>query len=244
MDFETRRIPMELKLNFLGRLQLSLGTEYIYLTTGFTDELISETHDFLHFSGRQEHSKDINFFLKYEGQYKYIPERSKWFNDPIIALKINIVDESYFPFRISLKLSCKKPSGAEHLLSSSSKADYAGVFLLDYKIQKFNFYLNFGKVYAGKIESMKSINVDDFLYGYIVAEYNITERLRTLIQLSAMQSPYRKNKLSGFRGTPIEILFGAGYKLREYLIIDLGFSQDLSLAAPEFGLSLGINLYF
>jgi hypothetical protein len=235
---------MEMRINLVKKIQLSFGIQYIDPTGGFTDILISETHQILHFSGRRDHTNEIYFYMRYGNQYEYISERLKWFADPVLAMKLNLFDKPNIPIKMSVKFSYKNPSGGEDLLPSSSNPDYSLAFLLDYKINKFDFYLNFGRILTSDKETLQSTNVDDFFYGYMVAEYHLTEKSRILIQLSPMQSPYRNNHFKGFKDTPFEILFGVGYKLYDKLGIDLGFTQDLSLAAPEFALNMSLNWSF
>jgi hypothetical protein len=245
IDFEMRRMPLELRINPLKRIQLSFNMQYIYMTGGFTDILISKTHELLHLDGQREDSNRTHYYLKSKDRIIYnISERIKEWADPTFGLKINFLDRADFPVKASFKFLYKKPTESSESIFNSGDKDFGGALLLDARFKRFTCYLNLGRIFTGKSRKLKPIAVDDFFYGYFVAEYNVSEKFRTLLQLSAMQSPYRNNPLTGLREPPVEFLVGIGYKINEHAGFELGFSQDLTVTVTEFGISLGFNYKF
>lgn len=145
---------------------------------------------------------------------------------------------------LSFKFSYKYPDNSDADLFTSGEADYAGSLLLDAKFGKFAFYLKFGKTFVGRFDDLILTIPEDFFFGYLIGEYHFSEKFRALLQLSLVQSPYRKSKLGAIHETSSEILLGIGYSLNEHFGIELGFTQDLSLMAPEFGLNAGLGIKF
>ena len=120
---------------------------------------------------------------------------------------------------------------------------FMGSNFIRYMLDKYPDYeiVNLDKVtYAGNPENLEPISVDNFLFGYLVTEYSLTDKMRALAQLSFMEGPFRNNDLKGLDENPMDLLIGAGYRLEDFNL-EFGFTQDLTRVAPEFGFNIGVH---
>jgi len=243
LDFEARRIPFEVKVNLFKKIQLSFNCQYVYLTGGFTDSLISKTHQVLHIAGRAYITNDSTYFFEIDEETIFnLDERYKDFNEPVIGLKYNFLNKNNFSF--ALKAHYKIPTDTENSLFSTDEYDYAGSILIDYSFKKFDFHLNLGKVFIGEPKDTEAIHLDDIFYGYLTTVYTFNEDFSAQIQLNIVQNPFRKNNINILSKNPSEILFGVIYNCKDYLSLELGFTQDITITSPEFGLNFGISSKF
>jgi hypothetical protein len=244
-DFEARRVPIEIRFNLLKRIQLSALYQCIYITGGFTDEIVSRTHQIIHFTGRKEHSNLNHFNVKFMDQDIFnLDERAWGFYESVYGLKFNIIDPSEQPFGMSFKLLYKKPIRHEDTILISEDEDIGCSILIDFKIKKVTTHINFGQIIAQQNKNLKPLEVDGYYFLYLTTQYEFTSKFSGYMQLSVFQNPYRRNDVFSLQENPMEAIFGIGYRLTSNLNMQVGVSEDLSDMAPDVGFNLTLIYSF
>ena len=76
------------------------------------------------------------------------------------------------------------------------------------------------------------------------AAYEHNHKWRWLAQMNYYSSPFEKTGLNELDDGALELKFGFQRSLSEKLYLEFAFSEDLTLAVPDFNIRLGMTWHF
>jgi hypothetical protein len=233
------------------KMAIRLDVPAITLQGGFLDGFLQNYHDVLGVSnyGREDRPKN-------EFAYRATKDGELWVQGGGGVLQISDIRISTqyalasmtlagYTFNSSLLATVKVPTGDADSGLGSGQYD-VGMFLpIKWTGDRWSFYLMPGFIWIDDPKTsgarVSACNTTSMFAG-MAFEYN--RKWRWLAQLNYYSSPFEKTGLEELDRGALELTFGVQRPLSPSLYCELAFSEDLTLAVPDFNLRLSMTWRF
>lgn len=251
IDMEVLVADLSMVYGVSERFALRLDLPVVSFQDGFLDGFLQNYHDFLGVSNYDREDRPKNDFA-----FRVAKDGRLWIQGETAAMQLG---EARFstqfslpsmkvaghPLNSSFLATLKIPTGDADKGLGSERFD-VGLFLpAHWKGARWSAYVMPGviwiddpKTLGAQVSSRNSIS----LLAGTAYEYN--DRWRWLAQLNHYTSPFEKTGLNELDDGALELTFGFQRILSRTLHWEFAFSEDLTLAVPDFNIRLGMTWRF
>jgi hypothetical protein len=244
IDLETLIIDMRFKKVIDDKLELSLEVPVISHNAGFMDGFLEWYHDSFGFDdyGRSDRrNDDFLFKIRHNGNPVVEGEPGElafgdvriggkgilYANDPIISLN-GFIDI---------------PTGDADRGYGNGSYDWGFSLLIDKTLgESFMVYTNVGYVVTDTYDAKEDIDMKDFMFGGLGAEWMYSPNVSLYAQLYVQGSAYEDIGVREIDDSVSILSFGGKYRMRKNLTLEFSFSEDPNTAgAPDFMVGFGTS---
>jgi hypothetical protein len=230
------------------KLAVRLDVPMISMQGGFLDGFLQNYHDFLGVPNYDREDRPKNEFA-----YRATKDGRLWVQGESGALQISDVRFSIQYALLSMTLAghaldssvlttLKCPAGDADSGLGSGQYD-AGMFLpIKWTGDRWSIYLMPGLIWIDDPQTsgahVSAGNTTSFFAG---AAFEYSEKWRWLAQLNYYSSPFEETGLDELDDGALELAFGFQRTLSPSLYWEFAFSEDLTLAVPDFNIRLAMT---
>ena len=249
MDMEFTILTLSLKMGLPWQAEGAISFPFLYYQRGFLDPFVNWFHSRLGVSdiGRERSpTNDYSYRIRKHGNTWFRPgnKESVGPGDGVISLKKCLFDNS--DNVLSIKGALKAPTGDPELGLGSGEFDAGIMLLFEHGFDTWRFYLGVGYEWLGTPDTYDDFDPDisDTKSASFALEYIWSDNLSLLTQVEARSSPFTDTDISNLDRDFFGISFGGKYRLSNTTGIEFAFSEDLSEAAADFTVHVGIVFSF
>lgn len=233
------------------KVAVRLDVPMVSMQGGFLDGFLQNYHDLIGVPNYDREDRPKNEFA-----YRATKDGQLWVQGESGGLQVSDVRLSIqyampsmtldgYRLGSSVMATVKVPTGDVDSGLGSGQYDF-GMFLpVKWTGDRWSIYLMPGFIWIDDPQTsgvrVSSRNVSSIFAG-AVFEYN--EKWRWLAQLNYYSSPFEKTGLEELDGGASELAFGVQRSLSPSLYWEFAFSEDLTLAVPDFNIRLGMTWRF
>ena len=248
MDMEMTTFDLALAYGLTPRVTIRLEMPLVSMNGGFLDGFLENYHDALGLPnyGREERPKNtFGYHVANQGE-TWIDGDSDGFQwaDMTFSLQYQLTrpNRRRNPWEAALMGRIKFPVGDTDRGLGSGNYDFGFYLPVQWSRPPWNIYFMPGVAMISdpdpperRIEARNSYS---FFAG---VGYAYTERLNLLIQVNYMSSPLENTGISELDDGGLELALGFQYQLGRFWAMEFAFCEDLTRAAPDFTLHLGLT---
>lgn len=247
MDMEMMIVDISLVYGVGTKMALKVDLPLVSMGDGFLDGSLESYHDALGVPncGREDRPGNTFGYHIFRDGAPWVQGRAGTLNPADITISTQIELASTTVGRramtSALLLSLKLPTGNEEIGLGSGEVD-AGLFVpIQWSGLPYSFYLMPGITMIKDPESRQvPVSGRNSLSLFAGTAYDYNDRLRLLAQLNFHTSPIESTGSSRVDNGALELSLGFQRRLRDRLTLEFAFSEDLTRAAPDFNMRLGI----
>ena len=246
-DMEITTVDLALAYGLSPRMAIKLEMPLIGMSGGFLDGFLKNYHDALGLPnyGREERPKNLfGYHVSKQGQ-TWIEGDSGGFRlaDITLSLQYQLTrPTSKSAFDASLLSRIKLPVGDVDRGLGSGHFDYGLYLPMQWSRRAWTFYLMPGLALLSDPDSPgPDVSARDSYSLFAGIGYAYTSRLNLLVQLNYFTSPIERTGIGELDGGGLELALGFQYALERNWALEFAFCEDLTRAAPDFNLHLGLT---
>jgi hypothetical protein len=234
IDLESSYLMLRYNYGITSRLELGIQISVLSFNSGILDAGINSYHSIIGtFTGKE---------LVPNNKYKYTvtgengvllstPPRTG-LGDSTLSAKWNLKSSEENGLSFALLGLVKVPTGASRYEMSSGKLDGGVGLALKYKRNKIIGYLNGYAIGISNSFSDSGIHLRSYVASTFTLEYLFVPKLSILSQLDLRSSAYGSHTPYLSR-PPVLLSFGVNWKVRKSSILQLSFTEDLTITVPD-----------
>jgi hypothetical protein len=234
MDMEMIRTALEVKYGILSGVELGMSLPFVYGYAGFMDHAILEFEELFHVARNLREKEDkyrrANSYTYYvrKNNKAFIEgkEGSSGLGDLVLRVKAKIRDEKKAVPCLSTRLQVKIPIGDEDRALGSGKADYGFGLLFQKTIKRLTAYLNADVIFPGDAFKQEDVSLRKFYEIMLGAEYKVSSRFSTLVQLYYITRPFKDTGLDMVDRRMWNFLLGVSYLTERGVYVQGGAVED------------------
>lgn len=247
MDMEMLVVDLSVIYGVTSRLACKIDLPVVSMNEGFLDDILGDFHDLIGVGNYNREDRPSDTF-----GYRVTKDGELWVEGDNGASKLAdaTVSAQYALTRprssgnaaSSLLLSVKVPIGDEELGFGSGAFDFGIYVPIQWSGKLWSFYLmpsmaiiNDPKTGSADVKARNSYG----LFGGVAYDYS--ERLTVVAQLNNYSSPIEKTGISDLDDGTAELDVGFHYRIESGWIVEFAFCEDLTMAAPDFNVRLGLR---
>jgi len=244
---EMTTIDLALAYGFASRLAIALEMPLVSMNDGFLDGFLENYHNALGLPnyGREERPKNaFGYRITKLGQ-TWIDGESSGFQwaDMTCSLQLQLTPPApRRSFDASLLGRIKLPVGDAERGLGSGQYDYGLYLPMQWSWRPWTLYfmpglaiLNDPDIPAAHVAARNSWSL------FAAVGYAYSEHLNLLGQLNYFTSPIERTGISELDDGGLELALGFQYDLDRNWVLEFAFCEDLTRAAPDFSLHLGLT---
>lgn len=248
MDMEITTFNLALTYGLNRRLALMLEMPLVGMNGGFLDGFLENYHDALGLPnyGREERPKNTFGYTITKAGETWIDGESGDFRfaDTTFSLQFQLTrpTRTRSAFEAALLSRIKFPVGDVDRGLGSGSYDYGFYLPMQWSRHPWDIYFMPGVALLGDPDqSAPHVAARDSYSLFTGVGYAYTARLNLLGQLNYMTSPIEHTGISELDDGGLELALGFQYQLGRYWAMEFAFCEDLTRAAPDFTLHLGLT---
>lgn len=250
MDMEMTTVDLVLSYGLTPRLALRAELPLVSMNAGFLDGMLEAYHDAIGVGNYGREQRPDNAFA-----YEISREERPWLKGESGSLSPADLTLSaqwqMLPRRnprawaASAILSLKVPSGNANQGLGSGRFDYGLYVNADRRIAPWSWYVMAGMAFnhdpdtlGARVEARPSLSL------FTGLGYQYSARTTWLIQVNSYTSPIRRTGISEVDNPSVELALGLHYQAEKNWGVEFAFGEDLTRAAPDFSVRLGVRHQF
>lgn len=249
MDMEFAILTLSFKMGLSWQTEGTVSLPLVYYFDGFMDPFLKWYHNTLGVSnyGREKRpNNDFGYRVRKNGKDWFRPTNGGCggVGDGTISLKKCLV--IYGDTRLSMKGMLKAPTGDSGRGLGSGGFDAGIMLLFRQGFDAWILHLGVGHEWLGSPDTQGGFDpgIRDTTDGSFALEYIWSDKLSLLAQIEGKTSPFSDTGIESLDKGFIGLTFGGKYRLRDDTGIELAFSEDLSEAASDFTIHIGMVFDF
>ena len=250
MDMETTILDLSLAYGLSRRLAFQLDAPIVSMNAGILDGFLEGYHDAVGVPnyGREERPDNTYGYYVAKNGRSWVEGRPGVFTpaDATLSAKLSLwPDSDSTGWTGSLLLSLKAPTGDSSAGSGSGRYDY-GVFVpMTWSGRKWALHVMPGMIRNSDPETRGAeVSAQDSYSLFAGISYSYSRWTTVMAQFNAYSSPIETTGITELDGPALEMAVGFHHKLDNAWTLTFAFCEDLTRAAPDFTVRLGLKRSF
>lgn len=234
IDLESSYFLLRYNYGITDRIELGVQASVLSYNVGILDASINTFHSIVGVYTGKEFVPNNKYKYYVSGENGVIlssPPRTGM-GDTVVSSKWNLKSSLENGFSFALVGLVKLPTGASQYEMSSGKLDGSVGLAMKYKYNKIIGYINAYGVAVSNSILGKGVNLKSYAASTFTLEYLLIPKLSVLSQLDLRTAAYSSHT-PYLSSPPILISFGVNWKIRQTSLVQLSFTEDLSIAVPD-----------
>jgi hypothetical protein len=246
IDLEMTTFNLAVTRGVLPRVALSFDLAVVNMSGGFLDGFLESYHNALGVPnyGRESRPKDkFAYRVERHGQAWLQGESHAWqVADSVLSVLIGLPAPGGLPnISNAMITAVKLPLGDAQRGTGSGGWDFGLFWTAAYTSASWSFYLMPGAALISDPRNIAPEVAARNSYSLFVgAAFDYDDRWRWLVQLNGFTSPIQRTGIGELDRGAIELAIGFHYRLNPRWQIEFAFCEDLTRAAPDFTIHLGL----
>lgn len=247
MDMEMLVVDFSIVYGLNSRFAFKVDLPLVSMNDGFLDEFLGDFHDFIGSNDYFREERPSNTF-----GYRVTKDSAAWIEgdsgasqlaDATVSVQYALTTPGkQRKVDSSLLLSAKVPTGDEQRGFGSGAFDVGLYWPTQWRGKTWSYYLMPSIAVIGDPRNIEADVKTRNSYGIFGAVgYNYSERMTWVAQVNAYSSPLESTGISELDNGTVALDVGFHYQVKPDWIFEFVFSEDLTLAAPDFNVRLGIR---
>ena len=247
VDAEMMTIDLSMIYGLTSNIAILVDMPLVSLQDGFLDGFLENYHDALGTSNYGRQNRPKNTFA-----YRVVKDGRLWVQgeETNCQLADMTVSTQFQLFRSSaerrssgsLLLSLKLPTGDSDRGLGSGQFDAGAYLPLRWSSSPWTLFAMPGAAMISDPDTagaqIRARNIWSLFFG---TAYDYSRDTTWLIQCNYYASPIEETGLDELDKGAFELIFGAHHRLSDNWLVEFAFSEDLTLAVPDFNLRLGLR---
>jgi hypothetical protein len=247
VDAEMMTIDLSMIYGLTSNIAILLDMPLVSQQDGFLDGFLENYHDALGTSNYGRQNRPKNAFA-----YRVVKDGRLWVQgeETNCQLADMTVSTQFQLFRPSaerrssgsLLLSLKLPTGDSDRGLGSGQFDTGAYLPLRWSLSPWTLFAMPGAAMISDPDTrgaqIRARNTWSLFFG---TAYDYSRDTTWLIQCNYYSSPIEETGLDELDKGAFELIFGAHHRLADNWLVEFAFSEDLTLAVPDFNLRLGLR---
>jgi len=239
IDLESSYFQFRYNYGITDKIELGVQASVLSYNSGIFDAAINSFHSIIGVSTGKEFVPSNKYKYYVSGENGIIlstPPRTG-LGDSVLSAKWNFKASAENGFSFALVGLAKVPTGAFRYEMGSGKPDGGAGFAMKYKYDKFIGYFNAYGIAVSNSILGKGANLKSYAAATFTLEYLMFQKISFLTQLDVRSAGF--SYISPYLSRPpILISFGANWKVRKTSILQVCFTEDLSITVPDITLQI------
>lgn len=250
IDMEMMVVDLSMVYGIAPKLAFRLDMPFVSMNDGFLDGFLGNYHDFIGVGNYDREDRPGDTF-----GYRVSKDGELWIDghsgalqgaDVTVSIQYALTGaDDRQAMASALLLSIKAPTGNEALGIGSGANDLGLYWPTQWAAKPWSFYVMPSIALIGDPHTLGADVSARNSYGIFGgAAYDYSERLTLLAQLIYYSSPIEETGISSLDDGTLGLDVGFHYQLKNDWIFEFAFCEDLTRAAPDFNLRLGVRRAF
>jgi Protein of unknown function (DUF3187) len=246
MDMEMMTLDLSVEYGLAPRLAIRLDAPVVMMNDGFLDGFLANYHDMLGVPNYGREKRPANTFA-----YQVSKDGDLWLDGRSGNL---MVADATFSLEVELHRPSSKRGLADTLIASmklpvgdsekglgSGAWDYAVYWSVAWYAERWSLYVMPGLAWIGDPDTLGAdITARNSASLFVGTAYHYSPKWHWLAQINGYTSPIESTGLSDLDNGSLELDLGFQYRIRDPWTMVFGFGEDLTRAAPDFTVHLGL----
>jgi hypothetical protein len=247
VDMELAVVDLSLRYGLTPRLSLGLDQSAARMLDGFLDGPLEDYHSAFGFPNYDKETRpedDFAYFIRKDGRDWFRAEAGGWhLMDTTLGAEWQLLGGGRPA--LSLVYQLQLPTGETDSGFGSGSFDHSFLLPTEFKGGAFRIFLTPGVHLPGRPDTVAAdIDTRPFASLLVGTAYLYDADLSLLAQINGYSSPLEATGISKLDDGSLELGLGFHYHFDRSLKLEFAFTEDLTQAAQDFNLHLGVSLYF
>lgn len=248
IDTEVLIAELSMICGLTEKLAVKLDAPMISMQGGFLDGFLENFHDFLGLPNYDRENRPKNDFA-----YRVAKDDRLWLQGESGGLRVGDARFSAQyalpsmtlvgrPFRSSVLATVKTPTGDADTGLGSGRFDFGFFLPAKWRGTRWSFHVMPGFIWVDDPQTSGArVSARNSTSLFACAAYEYNQRWRWLAQLNYYSSPFEKSGLDELDDGALELVIGFQRTLSKMCYWEFAFSEDLTLAVPDFNIRIGMT---